>query len=195
MTNKRKVFIDCGGHNGSSIRFFKDKYDIDDEFEVHSFEPNDEFVHIYEALQEKYENLFCYNVAVSDKDDFVGFYKNVNNSCSNTISSAKGKKKNCGSGVFGEVTETRVECIDLSRWIIENFKKNDYIHLKLDVECEEYRIIEKMIADGSLSYINFLSIEWHTHYCNKSKKDNDRLEKIIKRENIKIDNRWNTMGH
>lgn len=54
-----------------------------------------------------------------------------------------------------------VETIDFSNWIKENFDKDDYIFLKMDIEGSEYRVLPKMISDGTMSYINSLVIEWH----------------------------------
>jgi len=55
----------------------------------------------------------------------------------------------------------KVEAIDFSRFIIDNFNQNDYIVLKMDIEGSEYKVLPKMIEDGSISYINNLIIEWH----------------------------------
>tara|TARA_B100001113_G_C21104862_1_gene620408 strand:- start:949 stop:1650 length:702 start_codon:yes stop_codon:yes gene_type:complete len=55
----------------------------------------------------------------------------------------------------------KVESINLSQWIIDNFSKDDYIVLKMDIEGSEYEILPKMIEDGSINYINAAFIEWH----------------------------------
>jgi len=193
--SSRKIFIDCGANNGSSVRYFKEKLDPKDEFEIFSFEPNGDFVSNFEKLKEKYEKLTYFQLAVSDYNGEVEFYKHSSNSAANTTSATKGQKRNCGSQVPGTVTKEVVKCIDLGAWIVQNFSMSDYIHLKLDVECAEYQIIEKMINDGSLEYVDFLSLEWHTHYCNKTISENKRYESIIRKMGIEIDNTWNTMGY
>ena len=60
---------------------------------------------------------------------------------------------------FPETLE--VEAIDFSRWIRENFVEDDYIFLKMDIEGSEYKVLPKMIEDGTINYINDLIIEWH----------------------------------
>ena len=55
----------------------------------------------------------------------------------------------------------KVESLDLSQWIVDNFSKDDYIVLKMDIEGSEYEILPKMIKDGSINYINAAFIEWH----------------------------------
>ncbi len=54
-----------------------------------------------------------------------------------------------------------VEAIDFSKWVLSNFEKEDYIILKMDIEGSEYKVLPKMIDDGSIEYINTLIIEWH----------------------------------
>tara|TARA_B100001113_G_scaffold67631_1_gene52159 strand:- start:664 stop:1362 length:699 start_codon:yes stop_codon:yes gene_type:complete len=55
----------------------------------------------------------------------------------------------------------KVEAIDFSKWVLDNFKKEDFIILKMDIEGSEYKVLPKMISDGSIGYINTLIIEWH----------------------------------
>ena len=54
-----------------------------------------------------------------------------------------------------------VECIDFSEWVKNNFKKEDYIILKMDIEGAEFNVLPKMIANDTLSYVNKMIIEWH----------------------------------
>jgi len=54
-----------------------------------------------------------------------------------------------------------VECIDFSRWVLDNFKEDDHIIVKMDIEGAEFRVLVKMIHDGSINYINELYVEWH----------------------------------
>ena len=191
----RKIFIDGGGNNGSSVRYFKQKKDLKNEYEIYSFEPNKKFISVFEELQGQYPQLYFFPYALSDKNGETTFYHHLDNSSASTTSDIKGNQKNCGSNIPGTVVKEIVKCIDLSQWIMQNFDSTDYIHLKLDVECAEYEILEKMINDDSISYLNFLSIEWHSHRCHKTATQNERLEAIMKEKGIEIDNTWNTMGY
>ena len=60
---------------------------------------------------------------------------------------------------FPETCE--VEAIDFSKWVLENFTEEDFIILKMDIEGSEYKVLPKMIEDGSIKFINKLIIEWH----------------------------------
>lgn len=55
----------------------------------------------------------------------------------------------------------KVESLDLSQWILNNFSKDDFIVLKMDIEGSEYEVLPKMIKDGSIQYVNHAFIEWH----------------------------------
>lgn len=77
----------------------------------------------------------------------------------------------------------KVEAIDFSKWIMENFDNNDQIVLKMDIEGSEYKVIPKMIEDGSINYINHLIIEWH-----------DWVLPTYKEKTVELKNKLNSMG-
>jgi FkbM family methyltransferase len=90
------------------------------------------------------------------------------------------------SYVVGDLLE--VECIDLSEFIRENYSKTDHIVMKLDVEGAEYPILEKMIADGTIEYLNEVYIEWHQRLMKTPQNEREIIEKM-QSLNIKI-NGW-----
>ncbi len=47
-----------------------------------------------------------------------------------------------------------IPTVDLSRWIRENTKKEDYVIFKLDVEGAEFDILKKMLAEGTFKWID-----------------------------------------
>ena len=76
--------------------------------------------------------------------------------------------------------DIEVESIDLSKWIIKNFKPDDLIVLKMDIEGAEYKVLPKMFEDGSVNYINVALIEWHDwimpDYVNQTRDLAQRLQ-------------------
>lgn len=46
---------------------------------------------------------------------------------------------------------------------LNNFNKQDFIVVKMDIEGAEYAVLRKMINDRSLEYINDLYVEFHSH--------------------------------
>jgi len=75
-----------------------------------------------------------------------------------------------------------VNTINFSEYIIERFKKDDYIVLKMDIEGKEYDVLEYMIKTGAIKYINKLYCEWHIPKFLKSKEINrKRHNKLVKK--------------
>jgi len=75
--------------------------------------------------------------------------------------------------------DVEVESIDLSKWITENFSKNDIIVLKMDIEGAEYAVLPKLIEDGTASYINRAFIEWHDWVMPDYSENNEKLQKQL----------------
>lgn len=147
----KKVYLDCGGYRGQTLAAFRELYRDADEYEIHIFEPN-------VLISRKYsEGTTFHNVAIWTKDGKKKLYIN-------------GKKKNAsGSSVFKNITTGNlikdkplvVRCIDFCKWIRENFSKQDYIIIKMNIEGAEYPILKKMIKDGSIEYVNMLYVSFH----------------------------------
>ena len=89
----------------------------------------------------------------------------------------------------------KVQALDLSAWILQNFSEKDEIILKMDIEGSEYSVLEKMIDDSSIDFINQLWIEFHPKKSNISKNRHDILNKYINSLNIKVNRLWNAMHY
>lgn len=154
---KRKFFIDCGGNTGQSIRKFKSlkKYE-DQNYKIFSFEPNFDLIKDY-AKNNPRDKII--NSAVWVKNEKINLYLDRHDGDGSSLLTEKihphGHKENDLDNPLV------VEAIDFSEWILKNFKKEDYIILKMDIEGAEYAVLEKMIEDGSMKYIDELYIEWH----------------------------------
>ena len=80
----------------------------------------------------------------------------------------------------------KVESVDLSQWIMDNFSKDDYIVIKMDIEGAEYKVLPKMIEDGSIEYINSAYIEWHDWFLPEYKSKTSELMKSLQAANVSI---------
>jgi len=155
----RKVFLDCGSFDGSSVRFFRDNFSDADEYEIHCFEANEVLFGHYPI-----PGTIFHPFAVWTEDGEITFYRrNKANSQSSTL--IKGKIKAQGRLRF---SETKARSIDFSKWIKENFSKDDYIILKMDIECAEYEVLKKMFEDKTIEYIDEFYGELHHLKCGKS---------------------------
>lgn len=147
-----KIFIDAGAHNGCSVRKFREETDVDIEYDIYSFEVDPRYKDSFKDIP---KHTFI-NKAVWIYDGKAQFYR----------SGAKMHDggtliKNKKSGKLDKNNPIKVDTIDLSMWVKENFAKDDYIVLKLDIEGAEYEVLKKMIEDKTIDYINELWIEWH----------------------------------
>ncbi len=166
----RKVFINAGANKGSDIKRFQELYG--DDWEIFAFEVEPQ---CFEHLEKYSVNIV--KKAVSTKDGKDIFSKGVT-TLSGTLRKDKDSKN---MDPWGKTYE--VETIDFSKWIKENFSKDDEIIMSMDIEGSEYDVINKMIEDDTLSYINKLYIETH-EYCLK---DIDALDDIgFKQKLIKL---------
>lgn len=77
-----------------------------------------------------------------------------------------------------------VPVIDLSKWIIENFSKNDYIYVKMDIEGMEFLLVKALIESGALDYVDEMDIEWHGRFDVPGKEWEQQLKETILRKNI-----------
>jgi len=58
-------------------------------------------------------------------------------------------------------TPVKVPCINFSNWISKRFKPKDHIVLKMNIEGAEYEVLENMLHNGVLAWINVLYISFH----------------------------------
>lgn len=80
--------------------------------------------------------------------------------------------------------KVEVESIDLSKWIIENFKKTDLIILKLDIEGSEYPVLKKMFENKSIEYVNYAFVEWHDWFIPEYKELTNEFKSKFKKLNV-----------
>jgi len=159
------IYIDCGGWKGDTIEEYYNK-----NFLVIVFEPNSTYNCYYESF-----NIVPLNKAVWIYDGEIDFYIGTNYS---GLGSTLFKDKITSN--IKDVKPIKVPCIDFSKWILDNFNKDDRIILKMNIEGAEYPVLNKMIEDGSIKYINKLIISFHHHKITSITEDEhyDLLKKL-----------------
>lgn len=146
----KKVFIDGGAHKGESVKHFYNVFPDANEYEVHSFEANP---NLWELVEQ--EKTILHKFAIWDKDGEEDFWLSRFHNEGSTLL----KKKTTGKVDYNK--PIKVKTIDFSKWLQDNFTKDDYIVLKLDIEGAEYKVVDKMFNDGTLNWINEFWGELH----------------------------------
>lgn len=166
----RKVYIDCGAWEGDSVLCFKQYHS---NYDIYAFECAFKFEQELKTLSFQQGFTFI-NKAVWICDGNVNLYPGIGrHTQSGSLCFSKRKyidKKN---------PET-IQSVDFSQWIISEFDKDDYIVCKMNIEGAEYDVLEKMLVDGSIQYINKLYVGWHnTKLKNFSEKRHNKIKKQI----------------
>lgn len=175
----KKIVLDCGSHLGESIKKFRTILTNHKEYEFYMFEAN---TYLYNEINSNPEFNDCkkFNAAISDKNGKVKLWGCIKNK--NSVGSTTQKSK----ANWDDIEENdflEVESINLSDFIKNNFDKNDYIILKMDIEGSEYDVLAEMINTGTISYINEFYCEFHSQWMSK---DTIEKEQKIKNELEKI---------
>jgi len=158
----KKVFIDCGAHDGCSVRKFLDTIEDAHEYEIHSFEPNPNLAHYHPVGNANFHNKAVW--ITYGNIDFYNFDRTGGSSLlahKNERNKRKLKDKPGWQKKIKPPEKITVQSIDISSWIGSNFKVDDYIILKMDIEGAEYQILEKMMEDSTIKFVDELWIEWH----------------------------------
>lgn len=140
------MFLDCGGHNGSSVRKFRQTRDPD--AEIVTFEPNP----LYAPCYRDFERHRLIPAAAWTEDGTMPFYLDPGDGDGSSLLRDK------TSGALDRDHPIEVATVDLSGWIAA--AGSDVI-LKLDIEGAEYDVLDKMLADDTWRHVRELLIEWH----------------------------------
>ena len=183
----RNIFIDGGANKGQSTESFVDRYKQLNfktklsNWEIYIIEPIKECNHYLSKIKDKYKeyNINIIPKAIGINNNEISIYGGGGCSESNTII------PNIASSL-----SYKVKSLHLSKWIKENFNKNDYIFLKLDIEGAEYMVIEDLYKTKILSYINEFHGELHSIKKGFNINDDLILIERLKEYNLKLYS-WN----
>ncbi len=167
---RRYAFIDGGAHMGESIaKFEKSNLYRKHRWEMFSFEANPNLI----AFIPRKPNLTILNKAIWTSDGTLEFYLATNTESSSIL---KNKKS-------GELNHTPiiVESVDFGQWLKANFEIKDYLFIRLDIEGAEYEVLNKMLGEGTIEYVDRLSLEFHNARVGVSvERDKEIIAKIKK---------------
>jgi FkbM family methyltransferase len=164
-----KVFLDLGTHFAEGLKRFMQILEIDNTWEVHTFEANPRTYAYLNGQQRSAKsglNITFHNKAVGTEDGVVQMnietvdeYEDVETGMGSTILSMDEwapeptlhKYKN----------QVDVECINFPQWVESRFGGDCEIYCKMDIEGCEFDILEKMINENKLKNFKVLWVEFH----------------------------------
>lgn len=149
---KRKyVFIDGGAHFGESLKAFKTtKLYKKFPWKIYAIEANP---NIIDKIP-KGSDITVINKAIWTYDGTVDFYLTVPGETTSSVYKKEG---------FNNEKIT-IECFDFGRWLKKNFSKKDYIIVSFDMAGSEYEVLEEIVSDGSIEYVDRLYVEFSQEF-------------------------------
>lgn len=163
MTNK-KIFINAGNDMKSYPDFILQAISVyKDGWTVHYFEP----LPFLKKWFSRIPYITCHPEAIGIKDGEIELDYN----------SYKDKIEK----------PFKVKCIDFNKWIKDNYSEEDYIFLRMDIRCMEYKILNKMIADRTIGYIKELSVKFYPSRADMTKEEHDTFINFLKSFVVSLD--------
>ncbi len=160
--SRRYILIDGGAHKGETIREFeKSELYLKHSWEIFSFEANPCLIPF---IPEK-QNLTVLNKAMWVDNGGLNFYFGVDSLAGNVVNT---------HGTDTTKEPVYVDSVDFGQWLKENFKLKDTIFVKMDIEGAEYAILDKMLEDGSMEYVDKLYVEFHSPIMDNISKEKDK---------------------
>lgn len=165
----KKIFLDCGANLGQGFREFIKLGKINDETEVHSFEPNPycemnaEKLKLIASSCGAAPSINFHDAAVFNKDGVESIIVENNDKTGQGV---------CVTGIGNLSTSLfslrgghslNIKTIKLSRFIEElNLVSDDELRIKLDIEGSEFLVLQDMLKNKkSLESLKEIWVEWH----------------------------------
>lgn len=173
----KKYFLDVGFNSGQSLYTFMNKIPDWREYIIHAFEPDERnFKHFNNFIHE--ENIIFHKSVVWTYDGTIKFYPSFENSVGSTVIKEK------TTGGISKNNYLELQCLNLSKFIFENFSKEDYVILKMDIEGGEYKILRDLIETSAIFYLKELFVEFHKDKVIKSLNDLEHENLISDLKNL-----------
>jgi len=123
------------------------------DFEVFAFEPNPRW-HSRLTKQSKEHGFKFLQYAAWNVDGEMTFYDG-------------GRLDSVGATLYADHKSAHlkdkyvVKTLNMSRWLRENFREEDFIAIRMDIEGAEIPVLRSFVVEGSVSYLDFVFVEDH----------------------------------
>lgn len=174
----RKYIIDCGFNEGVVAEKLLCELNG---FSLRGFEVQQDLFEFAERLKKKYidRDIDVIFSAVSNATGTIKYFEpeswGKNYKGSTTVVE---NKRAMGRGYLNPKF---TPAINFGEWISENFRMNDFLFVKMDIEGAEYDVLNSIMNDGSIDLIDVLAVEWHADKFEEPQSTKYReIEKRIK---------------
>ena len=173
----RRIYLDLGANHGVTIRDYLNRHP---QTLVHAFEPNPTLAaDLQQQFAPSSSQVHVVAAAAWIYDGEIELYPGAVSDQSSTVLTGK---IHIPDWRVDYDAPMRVRCIDFDRWLRENTATDDDVHLKMDIEGAEYRVLERCLESGSLRRIRAARIEWHhDRYPSISKAEHERIRCAVAR--------------
>lgn len=184
ITNKN-IFLDLGTHNCQGLsHFVNTQFNMDDKWEIHTFEPNP-LIDI-DSCVKQFTNK---NIKTHKKAVWISNGKTVFGQYGDGTSQGSLIEDTGGSKHYHDFfNKVEVETIDFFEFV-NKFNQNDNIYIKMDIEWAEYNVLRYMLDNGWPTNIKEMWVEFHGQNDQEFIDKSETLIKQIQSKNTII-HRW-----
>eukprot|EP01083_Nonionella_stella_P219961 787436_1 len=159
----RKIFIDLGAYTGDTLLLFIRFRADSDEYIAYAWEADSRNLNrLVTAINSNsdYNNKLKYisviPKAVWMEDDRLGY------------GGTRGSGK-AGHVVVNSKKPISTNALQFSGWLVKHVTVNDYVFLKIDIECVEFLLLQDLFATNTIDLIDEIQIEWHDRMAMENK--------------------------
>jgi len=163
-TDEKILFFDLGANKGEVTEKF---INYAKNYKAYLFEANS---NLCRKLRIRYfdeaflqDNIEIFENIVGVNNDLCKFLIGLKRDCTNSMVESVHKELGASMRKFNRSLDVDVESIDISKFILDKIKneKHDIVIVKMDIEGSEWKVIDKMILDGTFKKVDVLLIEYH----------------------------------
>lgn len=177
------VVIDCGANVGNVSAKL-----VSSGATIYAFEPNP---YAFAALQQRFtnnDNVHCIQKGVLDEDGTTKLFLHKQ-ADDNQVKWSVGSSMVAEKGNVSETNAVEVETVDLSAFIRSLNTRVKIV--KIDVEGSEYRILKKLITDGTIDLADHVLVETHEDRIPELRDAAADVRRLIQEKNLShIDLEW-----
>ena len=144
----RRFFIDCGANGGNTLDVFKRSVECTPDTLLYAIEPDPRLI---VRLRQRGDCVVI-GKCIWTNDGTVGMYFDSRRTGLRNTQFKTGSHRMPSE-------PTPVECMNFGAWLVATCDVTDHVIVKMDVQGAEYAVLEQMLADGSIGYVDKLSLE------------------------------------